>query len=151
VFVSTSVAAPPKSYLLTPGGGGNFGLPKFGFSSSNIYGYGERVLNVRWGSRAESLGLEPGDVILSLNGYQLSYPGSWNDALSQALYNGNFVRLKVRDVRTGGIRFRETWVDYNSGPVQNYYKANVGTQPHVELHPVVPNLKTIKDLKKLVN
>jgi hypothetical protein len=51
-LVSTSGAVPPKSALLLPGGGGNFGLPKFGFSSSNIYGYGERVLSVRYGGRA---------------------------------------------------------------------------------------------------
>jgi predicted metalloprotease with PDZ domain len=151
-LVSTSVASPPKStLLLQPGGGSNYGLPKFGFSSTNT-GFGERIQNVRWGSRAESLGLEPGDVILSLNGYQLNYPGSWTDALSQALYNGNFVRLKVRDVRTGNVRFRETWVDYNNGPVQHYYKSNsgAGNKPFVNATPVVPKL-TIKDLKKLVN
>jgi predicted metalloprotease with PDZ domain len=153
-LVSTSVAAPPTSKLLLQpgGGGGNYGLPKFGFSSSNN-GFGERVLNVRWGSRAQGLGLEPGDVILSLNGYRLSYPGSWSDALAQALYDGNYVRLKVRDVRTGNIRFRETYVGYNNGPVQNYYKTNpnVGPKPHVDFKPIVPNFKTIKDLKKLVN
>jgi predicted metalloprotease with PDZ domain len=146
-LVSTSVALPPKSTLLMqPGGGNSYGLPKFGFSSINN-GFGERIQNVRWGSRAESLGLESGDIILSLNGYQLNYPGSWTDALSQALYNGNYVRLQVRDVRTGNIRFRETWVDYNDGPTQHYYKSNsVGSKK-----PVVPNLKSIKDLKILAN
>jgi hypothetical protein len=68
------------------------------------------------------------------------------------LNDGNYIRLKVRDVRTGNIRFRNTWVDFNSGPVQNYKtNSNVGVTPHVEMKPVVPNLKTIKDLKNLVN
>ena len=89
-----------------------------------IYGYGERIVDVRFGSRAAHLGLEPGDVLLSLNGYKLTYPGSWNDALSQALYNNNYIRLKIRDVRTGNIYFRETFVDYNNGPVEHYYKSN---------------------------
>jgi hypothetical protein len=147
---STSFAAPPQNKLLLQPGGG-YGLPKFGFSSTNI-GFGERVLNVRWASRAAGLGLEPGDVILSLNGYQLSYPGSWNDALSQALYNGNYVRLKVRDVRTGNIRVRETYVGYNGGPVQHYKTTSKAVpQPYVQLKPVGPNLKTIKDWKKLAD
>ena len=154
-LVSTSVAAPPTSKLLLQpgGGGGNYGLPKFGFASTNLNGFGERIVSVRYGSRAAALGLEPGDVILSLNGYKLSYPASWSDALAQALYDGNYVRLKVRDVRTGNIRFRETYVNYNGGPIQHYYKtnSNVGSKPHVELKPAVPNLKTFKDVKNLLN
>jgi hypothetical protein len=147
---STGFAVPPKSYLVTPGSGNNFGLPKFGFSSSNI-GFGERVVSVRFGGRAAALGLEPGDVILSLNGYQLSYPGSWTDALSQALYNGNYVRLKVRDVRTGNIRFRETYVDYYGGPVQHNYKSasNFGSPSNAKVKPFVPVVETIKEIKKL--
>src|SRR5689334_11245194 len=82
-----SVAAPPKALTIAPGE--PYGLPKFGFSSSTIHGFGERVVSVRYGGRAHQLGLEPGDVILSLNGYRLTYPGSWNDALSRALYNNN--------------------------------------------------------------
>ena len=151
-FVAPTLAAPPaKALLLTPGE--SYGLPKFGFSSSTIYGYGEQVVHVRYGSRAAQLGLEPGDVILSLNGYSLTYPGSWNDALSNALYDGNFIRLKVRDVRTGHVYFRETFVGYNNGPIVTYNKkvATPGPKPHFNVQPVGPSIKTIKDIKELFN
>jgi membrane-associated protease RseP (regulator of RpoE activity) len=155
-FVAPAAAAgPPNTYLFAPGE--PYGLPKFGFSSSTIYGYGERIVHVRYGSRAASLGLEPGDVILSLNGYKLTYPGSWNDALSNALYNNNYIRLRIRDVRTGNIFVRETFVNYGgNGPVEHFYKTNnhvgpFGPKPHFDVHPVGPNLKTIKDIKKLLD
>jgi hypothetical protein len=122
-----AAAAPPKSYLVPQGD--DFGLPKFGFSSSNIHGYGERIVHVRYGGRAAQLGLESGDIILSLNGYGLTYPGSWNDALAAALSDGNQVRLKIRDVRTGHVYFRTTFVDYGGGPIENHYKANSNVHP----------------------
>src|SRR5436190_22717717 len=107
-FVAPAVAAGPVNQLLIAPGE-PYGLPKFGFSSSTIYGYGEQIVSVRLGGRAASLGLESGDILLSLNGYRLAYSGSWNDALSRAVYDDNgFVRLVVRDVRTGSIQARET-------------------------------------------
>ena len=72
-----------ESAILAHGG---YDLPKFGFSSFNINGFGERVTNVRWGGIAQRMGLESGDMILSLNGYPLTYHGSWNDALREAVY-----------------------------------------------------------------
>jgi predicted metalloprotease with PDZ domain len=152
-FVAPAAAAgPPKSYLVAPGE--PYGLPKFGFSSSTIYGYGERVVFVRPGSRASQLGLEPGDVLLSLNGYKLTYSGSWSDALSRALYDGNYIRLKIRDVRTGNVFFRETYVNYGgNGPVEHYYKTNnnFNPQPHNDVHDINPKFKTIKQLHKLID
>ena len=148
-FVAPAAATPPKkAFLVAPGE--PYGLPKFGFASTTIYGYGERIVDVRFGSRAAHLGLEPGDVLLSLNGYKLTYPGSWNDALSNALYNNNYIRLKIRDVRTGNIYFRETFVDYNDGPVEHYYKSNNYAGPHYDndVQNVGQTIKTIKDVHK---
>jgi membrane-associated protease RseP (regulator of RpoE activity) len=99
-------------------------LPKFGFSATNIQGYGERVVNVRWGSLAAQIGLEPGDIILSMNGYPLSYQGSWNDALSNAMASGGVVRLRIRDVRTGQIVQRQQYLGGGEGPVTPYYNYN---------------------------
>jgi predicted metalloprotease with PDZ domain len=131
-FVTPTLAASPTNRLLLAPGE-PYGLPKFGFSSSTIFGYGERIVSVRPGGRASRLGLEPGDVLLSLNGYRLTYSGSWNDALSRALYDGNgFVRLTVRDVRTGTIRIRETYVNYGGGPVEHFRTTSVVT-PHIEI------------------
>ncbi len=149
-FVAPAAAAgPPQALLVAPGE--PYGLPKFGFSSSTIYGFGERVVFVRPGSRASYLGLEPGDVLLSLNGFKLTYPGSWNDALSNALYDSNYIRLKVRDVRTGNVVFRDTFVNSGNGPVEHYYKSNtyVGPHPHNEVPHIGQTLKTIKQVHKL--
>lgn len=85
-------------------------LPKFGFSSYNIGGYGERVTRVRYGGLASRFGLEAGDVILSLNNHRLSYPGSWNDSLFHAMSSGGWVRLKIRDWRTGNVFTRQMYV-----------------------------------------
>jgi membrane-associated protease RseP (regulator of RpoE activity) len=148
-----SAASPAQPYLVSPGG--SYGLPKFGFSSATIYGYGERVVFVRPGSRAAFLGLEPGDVLLSLNGLSLTYTGSWTDALSHAAYHdGGYIRLKIRDVRTGHIFFRETYVNYGGGPVEHYYKSHPHVTPKVVTHatphvhfqakPILPKIKIVK-------
>jgi membrane-associated protease RseP (regulator of RpoE activity) len=129
-FVTPAVAAGPVNKLLIAPGE-PYGLPKFGFSSSTINGFGQRIESVRPGGRAARLGLEPGDVILSLNGYRLTYSGSWNDALSQALYDGGYVQLRVRDVRTGLIRVRETRIDFGGGPIEHHFKTGVSVGPHI--------------------
>ena len=157
IAISSTSAAPPKALLVNPnpGGGGCYELPKFGFSGFNINGFGERVTNVRWGGTAQQMGLESGDVILSLNGYPLTYQGSWNDALREAVYNnGGYVQLKIRDVRTGFIAYRETYVGGNYGPIEHYnyngpitYKSK--TMPHNEHHDHVSGPEQIKQLVDL--
>jgi predicted metalloprotease with PDZ domain len=99
---SPSVASQPKALLVPPHDDAY--LPRFGFSSFNVAGYGERVTHVRWGGLAAQMGLEPGDTILRMNDYRLDYHGSWNDALYHAMtQHGGQVRLRIRDVRTGRI------------------------------------------------
>jgi hypothetical protein len=124
-------AAETKAYLASPlvdpGFGHDHQMPKFGFSSFNVHGIGERVSYVRWGGLASQFGLEPGDLILSMNGYPLSYQGSWNDALCNAMENGGWVRLRIRDVRTGHIVSRQMFVGGfggGTGPIVNHYKSN---------------------------
>jgi hypothetical protein len=109
-----AVASNPQPLLLAPEH--DDCLPQFGFASFNIAGVGERITNVRWGGLASRIGLEPGDLILSMNGYRLNYHGSWNDALSYAVANGGWVQLRIRDVRTGFVAYRETFVG-GSGPI----------------------------------
>lgn len=154
-----AVAAPPKPLLIAPGEPNpnvpDFCLPTFGFASQTIFGFGERVTFVKFNSRAAKLGLEPGDVILSLNGHKLTYRGAWNDALTEAMYNGGFVRLKIRDVNTGNIAFRQTYVGGVNGPVQHY---NVGypvgpntsyaVNPHVHNHSGNGSGLTVLDIVK---
>lgn len=138
---SSASADSPKSLYMQPTlvpGQGCYELPRFGFSSFNINGFGERITGVRWGGLAQQMGLESGDVILRLNGYPLSYHGSWNDALREAMNQGGYVRLTIRDVRTGSIRNRETYVGgygpvtphYNNGPITTKKKTMPHNHPH---------------------
>jgi hypothetical protein len=123
---SVATAGQPQALLLNPGynpGPTCYELPRFGFSSFTINGFGERVTSVRWGGIAQRMGLESGDVILSLNGYPLTYHGSWNDALREAVNNGGWVQLAVRDVRTGFVATRETFVGESYGPIVSYSHA----------------------------
>jgi hypothetical protein len=127
VASASSVSADhTKALLVNPGPSPSIYLPKFGFDSFNIAGYGERVTSVSWGGLAAQMGLEPGDVILRMNGFPLHYHGSWNDALYQALMNGGFVQLTIRDVRTGWLTTRQTFVG-SYGPITpKYHVAGYG-------------------------
>ncbi len=90
-------------------------LPKFGFQSYNLSGIGERVTYVQCHGLAADLGLEPGDIVLSLNGMPLTYHGAWNQALQSAMYQGGMVQLAIRDVNTGAIVYRNTFVGGTPG------------------------------------
>lgn len=83
-------------------------LPKLGFDSQLIAGYGEQVTYVERGSTAFRLGLEAQDVILSLNGKRLTQRGAWQTALQNAVAEGGVVTLTIRDARTGAIAVRQT-------------------------------------------
>jgi hypothetical protein len=132
--VATSVASQPNALLLSPQN--DCYVPKFGFSSFNIAGFGERVTYVRWGGLAAQFGLEPGDTILSLNGFPLTYHGSWSDALHRAMHRGGVVRLRIRDVRTGAIAHRQMYVGDGVGPITPKYHTagTVGPTTHYGHH-----------------
>ena len=99
---SSSSASQPNALVLAPQN--DYYLPKFGFSSFNVHGYGERVTFVQWGGLAAQMGLEPGDTILRVNDFRLDYHGSWNDALQHAMtQHGGQVRLRIRDVHSGHV------------------------------------------------
>jgi hypothetical protein len=125
-ITESSAAAETSALMLAPDSDAELvpppALPKFGFSSVNIHGIGERVTNVRWGGLASRFGLEPGDLILSMNGFPLTYNGSWNDALYSAIIrNGGWVRLRIRDVRTGIVVQRRLFVGGGHGPIEHYH------------------------------
>jgi hypothetical protein len=117
-------------------------LPKFGFQSYNLSGIGDRITFVDCHGLAAEMGLEPGDIVLRLNGMPLNYHGAWNDALTHAIYDGGVVTLAIRDVNTGAVVHRTTYlnggapvygpVTPKSGPVVQHYK----TQKFV--HPAAP-------------
>jgi hypothetical protein len=100
-------AAPQQALLLQPPQQQSNFLPKFGFRSYTLAGVGEVVTNVQWGSLAWKMGLQKGDIIRSLNYFDLTYHGAWNDALRSALINNNgYVQLQIIDRNTGSIASR---------------------------------------------
>ncbi|MCO6044023.1 PDZ domain-containing protein [Aeoliella sp. ICT_H6.2] len=122
-LLALDASAKPKAYLV----GGNVApaiqppvgqpvfLPKFGFQSYNINGYGERVTHINCHGIARELGLEPGDTILTLNGMPLTYHGAWNQALTQAMYQGGSVTLAIRDVHSGAVVYRSKFFGGGGG------------------------------------
>ena len=74
------------------------GLPKLGFYGHIVYGQGLMIDNVAWATEAQRIGLEPGDVIVSVNGRPIR---NWNDYNSALYYSGGYGRLVVRDRWTG--------------------------------------------------
>jgi len=149
LIVSSAAAGSPKPLLIAPEEPYCHVLPKFGFSSFNINGFGEQVTHVRWGGRAARMGLEPGDIILSMNGFPLTYHGAWNDALRSAMANGGWVQLTIRDVRTGLLAYRQTHVGSGGiGPVTPYV---VGYPLPNSPYPVYGGPITLKKLAKLGN
>lgn len=107
-------------------------LPKFGFQSYNLSGIGERVTYVQCHGLAAGMGLEPGDVILSLNGFPLNYHGAWNQALQAAMYQGGMVQLAIRDVNTGAVVYRNTFVGGTPGVGPITPKVAYHSSPGVE-------------------
>lgn len=80
--------------------------PELGFSSYVVSGTGEYVLAVRRGSTAARIGLEPGDVILALNGRRLTSEKAWHQAMGNAAASHGRVTLEIRDGRTGTVDYR---------------------------------------------
>lgn len=76
--------------------------PKLGFNGQMIYGYGMKIVSLNWGSAAQRAGLEPGDVIVKINGRKIKSQWDYNQALqSAANYQYGRVNMKVRNVRYG--------------------------------------------------
>ncbi len=89
---------------------GGMRLPVLGFQSF-FNGNGEQVTGVYRGSTAAQMGLEPGDVIVALNGTPLDYDGAWRDALTDAVAQGHVV-LAIWDWRTGNVAYRHLPLGY---------------------------------------
>jgi len=93
--------------------------PRLGINYTVIPCHGYRVNYVVWGTPAARMGLEPGDVVLSINGTRLTYNGAHTYALSRAVHTGGWVTLRIRDVRTG-------WVVTRSGNLFASYPGGDG-------------------------
>jgi hypothetical protein len=105
-----AVAAPKNTLVPTSS---EIELPKFGFTGSTINGVGDRIATLTPGGRFAKLGVEVGDVIISVNGFALTYDGSWRDSLLKARKQGaKTLHLQIRDIRTGKTRSRDISVNF---------------------------------------
>jgi S1-C subfamily serine protease len=68
-----------------------------------VPGDGVEVLRVYPNTPAEHIGLEVGDVIVSVNGRAVTSTVDFRRAMNDS---GGQVRLRVRDVRTGNLVYR---------------------------------------------
>ena len=74
--------------------------PKLGFQGQILGGYGMKVVSVNWGTPAQKVGLESGDVITQINGRQIRSQWDYDQALRNAAkYHSGRVNLLVRNVR----------------------------------------------------
>ena len=73
---------------------------RLGFYGHFEWGYGMVVDSVPWGTPAQRMGLESGDVIVAINGLWLRSQSDYYRALA---YGGDHARVTVQDVRSGGL------------------------------------------------
>ncbi len=75
-------------------------LPKLQFSGRLIPGVGMQVIDVVFGGVAYGVGLEPGDIIVQIDGRRIANPFDYENALlNAAIYQDGHVDLVVRNVR----------------------------------------------------
>lgn len=92
--------------------GHSHGTPKLGFYGYIVPHRGMVITRVMPGTEASRIGLERGDVILSINGQQLCHDGDYERALRRS--HGH-LDLRVRDVRGTGVHLLHAHL-YSSGP-----------------------------------
>ena len=117
--MATLVCDPPAREVALAGGAASAGhsswlqsdsicgpLPQLGFSGYLVPGKGEYVLSVDPGTAAARIGLEPGDVILAVNGHGVARQGAWSEAMLQAGPHGGSLTLRIRSGQTGRVTDR---------------------------------------------
>ena len=83
---------------------------QLGICGYHVAGSGEYVLSVERGSEAARVGLKHGDLILALNGCQLSDENTWDRAINQTAGGDGAMSLLIHDGQTGSIRCRRCTV-----------------------------------------
>jgi S1-C subfamily serine protease len=87
-----------QQFVVEPGY--NQPTPKLGFQGQILGGYGMKVVSVNWGTAAQRIGLESGDVITQIHGRQIRSQWDYDQALRDAaMYQSGRVSLLVRNVR----------------------------------------------------
>lgn len=94
--------------------------PRLGFEGQMVYGLGMKVLSVIPGSPAAKVGLEYGDIIVSVNHFPVTSIPAYKNALIEAVqHHQGVVQLNVKNVRGNvqlGIPMYVNVTAYLSGP-----------------------------------
>jgi len=101
--------APPTPHIAPPHHQYRLGL--YGHMQ---YGHGMVVDSVPWGTPASRTGLEPGDVIVRINGRWIQSDHDYFQALR---YCGGVCNLLVQDVRGRGMVSVTVYLNGGSGPI----------------------------------
>ena len=101
-------AAPPQTLIWPPPSHDR--VPKLGFHGQVVPNYGMLVRGVVRGSEAHRIGLEPGDVILSINHYRIRSTHDYFDALR---HSSGVLYLRVLDARGRGVVGVRAYVPYD--------------------------------------
>ena len=84
--------------------------PRLGFQGRMTYD-GLRVESVQYGSQADDMGLERGDVIVEINGQHIHSMADYQNALLDAVdFNGGRVRVLIDNVRWHNGQSSQRWV-----------------------------------------
>lgn len=100
--------APTQPYIAPPH---RYRLGLYGHMQ---YGHGMVVDSVPWGTPASRTGLEPGDVIVRINGRWIRSDHDYFQALR---YCGGVCNLLVQDVRGRGMVSVTVYLNGGSGPI----------------------------------
>ncbi|TWT63768.1 PDZ domain-containing protein [Rubinisphaera italica] len=109
-----------KMYLVNPDQNNHdchIDIPTLGFYGYQTY-RGMVVTKVNRGTEAWKIGLEPGDIIVSIDGQHLHHDGDYTRAMRRA---GRHIDLRVKDVHGRGIFTVEAHLHGNNNrPVIEY-------------------------------
>lgn len=94
-------------------------VPRLGIMGHVDRGWGMVVDSVVRGTPASRIGLERGDVILRINGQEISSDWAYRKALMRAAeFDNGQLRLQIADVRTGRRVFRVGSLHGNPGVIR---------------------------------
>lgn len=109
-------------------------VPRLGIMGHIEYRWGMVVDSVVPGTTAHRMGLERGDVILRINGQDVSSDWSYRQALVRAVqFENGLVRMQIADVRSGQRVFRTGYLHMNPGVVRPWSAPRVMT-PYTPPH-----------------
>ena len=102
---------------------------RLGFSGT-ITCEGMRVVNVIWGSYAQQLGLETGDIITHINGQKVTSLARYQQLLHYAVdHDHGHLVLRIKNVRAQWDPYAQTYVKRHIDLPHDHYEAIVPASP----------------------